>query len=161
MSLKWLWLFSWLTGPTNQNRPVANRFNFSVFSTILMKFGVWTANAPALLLLLPCPCIAPGLLLAYSKPAPGLLMVRSYPAPCPAHPSLAAFIIISSLRLFSARREPPFMVLFFRAYLQDFNYNCRCFSGFSGTYCQKQSSTPPLIGTVISKEGVVIVPGKL
>ena len=111
MSLKWLWLFFWLTGPTNQNRPIANRFNFYVFSTIWMKFGMWTANAPAQLLLLPCSCIAPGLLLACSQPAPGLLMVCSCPAPDPAHPSFAAFIIISTLRLFSARREPPFMVL--------------------------------------------------
>ena len=71
---------------------------------------MWTANAPALLLLLPCSCIAPGLLLACSQPAPGLLIVCSCPAPDPAHPSFAAFIIISTLRLFSARREPPFMV---------------------------------------------------
>ena len=40
-----------------------------------MKFGKWTANAPALLFLIPCSCIAPGLLLACSHPAPGLLMV--------------------------------------------------------------------------------------
>ena len=46
---------------------------------------MWTANAPALLLLLPCSCIAPG-----------LLMVCSCPAPDPAHPSFAAFIIIST-----------------------------------------------------------------
>ena len=46
-----------------------------------MKFGKWTANAPALLLLIPCSCIAPGLLLACSHPAPGLLMVCSCPAP--------------------------------------------------------------------------------
>ena len=44
-----------------------------------MKFGIWTANAPALLLLIPCSCIAPGLLLACSHPAPGLLMVYSCP----------------------------------------------------------------------------------
>ena len=111
MRLKWLWLFFGLTGPTNQNRPIANHFNFYVFSTILMKFGMWTANAPALLLLLPCSCIAPGLLLASSQPVPGLLMVTSCPAPDPSHPSFAAFIIISTLRLFLARREPPFMVI--------------------------------------------------
>ena len=52
-----------------------------MFSTIWMKFGMWTANAPALLLLLPCSCIAPGMLLACSKPAPGLLMLYSCPAP--------------------------------------------------------------------------------
>ena len=107
MSLKWLWLFFWLTGPTNQNR-----FNSYVFSTIWMKFGMWTAIAPALLLLLPCSCIAPGVLLACSQPAPGLLMVCSCLAPDPAHSSFAAFIIISTLRLFSARRESPFMVLY-------------------------------------------------
>ena len=73
---------------------------------------MWTANAPALLLLLPCSCIAHGLLLACSQPAPGLLMVCSCPVPDLAHPSFAAFIIIiiSTLWLFSARREPPFMV---------------------------------------------------
>ena len=110
MSLKWLWLFFWLSGPTIQSRSKANLYNFFIFSTIRMKFGMWTANAPALLLLLPCSCIAPGLLLACSQPAPGLLMVCSCPAPDPAHPSFAAFIINSTLRLFSARREPPFMV---------------------------------------------------
>ena len=73
---------------------------------------MWTANAPALLMLLPCSCIAPGLLLAYSQPAPGLLIVCSCPAPDSAHPNFTAFIIISTLRLFSARREPPFMVYF-------------------------------------------------
>ena len=61
---------------------------------------MWTANAPALLVLLPCSCIAPGLLLACSQPAHGLLMACSYHAPGPGHPSLAAFIIISTLRLF-------------------------------------------------------------
>ena len=76
-----------------------------------MKFGIWSANAPALLLLLPCSCIAPGLLLACSQPSPGLLMVCSCPALDPAHPSFATFIIIiSTLQLFSAWREPPFMV---------------------------------------------------
>ena len=72
---------------------------------------MWAANAPALLLLLPCSCIAPGLLLACSQPAPGLLVVCSCFAPETAHPTFAAFIIISTLQLFSARREPPFMVL--------------------------------------------------
>ena len=110
MSLKWPWLFFWLTGPTNQNRSIANRFNFYVFGAIWMKFGMWTANAPALLLLLPCPCIALGLLIACSQPALGLLIVCSCPASGPAHPSLAAFIIIGILRLFTARRKPHFMV---------------------------------------------------
>ena len=124
MSLKWLWLFFWLTGPTNQNRPIANCFNFYIFSTIWMKFGMWSANAPALLLLLPCSCIAPGLLLACSQPSPGLLMVCYCPAPNPAHPSFAAFIIISTLRLFSVRREPPFMVTWYDSWhaLLDFFY---------------------------------------
>merc|ERR1711970_913183 len=113
------WLFFLLTGPTNQKRPTANRFNFYVFSTIWMKFGMWTANAPALLLLLPCSCIAPGVLLACPEPTPGLLMVCSCPAPDPALPSFAAFIIISTLRLFSARREPPFMVQMLEFFLFD------------------------------------------
>ena len=99
MSLKWLWLFFWLTGPTNQSRPIADLVNFYVFSTIWIEFSMWTANAPALLLLLPCYCIAPGLLLACSQPAPGLPMVCSCPAPGPAHPSLAVFISSSTLRL--------------------------------------------------------------
>ena len=38
---------------------------------------MWTANAPALLLLLPCSCIAPDLPLACSQPTPGLLIVCS------------------------------------------------------------------------------------
>ena len=59
------------------------------------------APAPAqaaLLMLLPCSCFAPGLLPPCSCPAPG-----------PTHPSLAGFIIISTLRLSAARREPPFI----------------------------------------------------
>ena len=32
----------WLTGPTNQSRPIANLFNFYVFCPIWMKFGMWT-----------------------------------------------------------------------------------------------------------------------
>ena len=79
MSLKWLWLFFWLTGPTNQNRPTANRFDFYVFSTIEMKFGIWIANAPALLLLFPCSCIGPGRLLACSQPAPALPLILPTP----------------------------------------------------------------------------------
>merc|ERR1712240_884644 len=48
--------------------------------------------------------------------APALYLPCSCPAPSPAHPSLAAFIIIiSTLQLFSARRQPPFMVLNFGA----------------------------------------------
>ena len=108
MSLKWLWVFFWLIGPTNQSRPIADLVNFYVFCTIWIEFSMWTANPSALLLLLPCYCIAPGLLLACSQPAPGLPIVCSCPAPGPAHPSLAAFIIIN---FFSARREPPFMVM--------------------------------------------------
>ena len=100
-----------LTDWTNQSKPtIANLFYFYVFTTIWMKFGMWTVNAPALLLLLHCSCTVPGLLLACFQPAPGLLMVFSCPAPDPAHPSFAAFIISSTLRLFLARREPPFMV---------------------------------------------------
>ena len=45
------------------------------------------------------------------SPALDLLQPYSCPAPGPANPSLAAFIIIiSTLQLFLARREPPFMV---------------------------------------------------
>ena len=99
-----------LTDWTNQSKPTYSKsFYFYVFGTIWMKFGVWTANAPALLLLLPC-SFAPGLLLVCSQPALGLPMVCSCPAPDPAHPCFAAFIIIGTLRLFSARQEPPFMV---------------------------------------------------
>ena len=59
---------------------------------------------PNPVLLLPCSCFSPAL---------PLLQSCSRPAR-PAHPSLAAFIIIiiSTLRLFSVRREPPFMVLY-------------------------------------------------
>ena len=32
----------WLTGPTNQSRPITNLFNFYVFCPIWMKFGKWT-----------------------------------------------------------------------------------------------------------------------
>ena len=75
-----------------------------------MKFGMWTANAPALLLLIPCSCIATDPLLACSQPTPGLLMVCSCSAPGLAHPSEAVFVIISILRLILAPRLPPFMV---------------------------------------------------
>ena len=83
MSLKWLWLFFWLTGPTNQSRPIVNLLNFYVFSTIWMKFSMWTANAPALLLLLSCSCIAPGVILACSWSALGLLLTCSWFTPAP------------------------------------------------------------------------------
>ena len=68
----------------------------------------WVHPTPAQFLLLPCSCPAqllPFLALILAQPC-------FFPAPAPAHPSLAAFIIISTLRLFSARREPTFMVLF-------------------------------------------------
>ncbi len=88
---KGIFMTDWI----NQSKPTkANLFYFYVFSTIWLKFGMWTANAHSLLLLLPCSCIAAGLLLVCSQPAPGLLMVCSCPTPDPAHPSLAAFIII-------------------------------------------------------------------
>ena len=61
-----------------------------------------------------CSCPVPTLLLPCSSfcPALALLLPCFCPARGPAHPSLAAFIIIiSTLWLFSARREPPFMVL--------------------------------------------------
>ena len=93
------------------------------------------AHAPTSDLLLPCSCTFPyscsaPLLPTCSYPTPAeflllpcsslllpflaLLLVQPclFPAPAPAHPSLTAFIIISTLQLFSARREPPFMVLY-------------------------------------------------
>ena len=42
---------------------------------------MWTANAAALLLLLPCSCIALSLVLVCSQHAPGLLMVCSWSWP--------------------------------------------------------------------------------
>ena len=51
--------------------------------------------APALLLLPPCSCLAPACF-----------------CPAPAYFHLAAFIIISTLQLFSAQREQPVMVCF-------------------------------------------------
>ena len=81
------------------------------------------APASSQVQLLPCSYSTPALLLPSSYPlfcfaqlyfcplpAPALLLVFSCPAPAPTNPSLAAFIIISTLWLFSARREPPFMV---------------------------------------------------
>ena len=61
-----------------------------------------------------CYCPIPALLLpcSYFSPALALLQLGSCPAPGPAKSSLAAFIIISTLQLFLARRQPPFMVLY-------------------------------------------------
>ena len=61
-------VFDWLVQSVRKIALVISnfKFNFYAFSTILMKFGMWTGNAPALLLLLSCSCIAPGLLLACS-----------------------------------------------------------------------------------------------
>ena len=69
-----------LTGLSNQSRRIANLFDFYVFSTIWMIFGMWIINAPDRLLLL-FSCLAPGLLLACSWPAPGLLLPRSWSCP--------------------------------------------------------------------------------
>ena len=56
---------------------------------------------------LPCSSLAPSLrLLAF-----GLLLACSCPALDPAHPSLIAFSIISTLQLVLTWQEPPFMVL--------------------------------------------------
>ena len=68
---------------------------------LALLYSAQLSSAPAPFL--PCSCFSPtlALLLPYSRPAH------------PAHGSLAALIIIiivSTLRLFSARREPPFMV---------------------------------------------------
>merc|ERR1711989_192880 len=88
------------------------------------------ASAPPLPCSCPVPCkllsctfLAPPQFLPSSCPlsslpcftilssAPALFLPCSCPAPGPAHPSLAAFIIIiSTLRLFSAQQQPPFMV---------------------------------------------------
>ena len=57
-------------------------------------------------LLIPCSFPASTLLLPFSWPAPGLILVCS----CPAPSQLLPFIIIRTLQLFLARREPPFMV---------------------------------------------------
>ena len=59
---------------------VARLFNSYVFR---MEFGMWTASAPAPLLLLPCSCIASGLLLACSWSAPALLLVLVLVLPSP------------------------------------------------------------------------------
>ena len=80
-----------MTDWTNQSRPMANIFDFQFGS---VQFGMSTANTPALVLLIPCLGVAPGLFLACSYPAPGLLLVCSCPAFGPAHSSLAAFVII-------------------------------------------------------------------
>ena len=120
---------------------------FYVFSTIWMKFGMWTANAPALLLLLPCSCIAPGLLLACSQPAPGLLVVCSCFAPETAHPTFAAFIIISTLRLFSARREPPFMIKLLTPFHGGSKWQAKSLLLSQNTDCKIFLS----IGSIISK----------
>ena len=68
---------------------------------LALLYSAQLSSAPAPFL--PCSCFSPtlALLLPYSRPAH------------PAHGTLAALIIIiiiSTLRLFSARREPPFMV---------------------------------------------------
>ncbi len=132
MSLKLLRL---PTGPTNQSQPIANLFNFC-FSIIRIKFGIWTSPALKLPLLrcsaptqvLPSSsfCPAPSKLLTCTFSAPAQLLpsfchallysaqLYSCPAPGPAHPRSAAFIIISTLQLFSAWREPPFKVIEFR-----------------------------------------------
>ena len=66
-----------------------------------LLYSAQLCSCPVPALLLPCSCFSPAL---------ALLQPCSCPAG-PAHPSLAAFIIIiSTLQLFSARREPPFMV---------------------------------------------------
>ena len=66
----------------------------------VLLYSAQLCSCPVPALLLPCSCFSPAL---------ALLQPCSCPAPDPA--ILAAFIIIiSTLRLFSARREPPFMV---------------------------------------------------
>ena len=128
----------WPTQLTYQSRPTVNLFNFCVFHLILIRFGLganfglkrtWNKlkNYLGIMSAEGRPqesrTLADGWLTDSSSPlssllcftilssAPALFLPCSCPAPGPAHPSLAAFIIIiSTLRLFSARREPPFMV---------------------------------------------------
>ena len=100
-----------------------------------LSLSLCSSPAPASAPPLPYSCPAPCKLLSCSSPvpaqllpsffpallhysqlcscsAPALFLPCSCPAPGPAHPSLAAFIIIiSTLQLFSARRQPPFMLL--------------------------------------------------
>merc|ERR1711867_244277 len=85
--------------------------------------GPSSCLCPTPAVLLPCSLQTPILHIPNFSPVPTQLLpsffpallhysqLCSCPAPGPVHPSLAAFIIIiSTLRLFSARRQPPFMV---------------------------------------------------
>ena len=76
-----------LSGPTNQSRPIANLFNFYVFSTIWMKFSMWTT--PTLLFSCPFHAPAPTLLLPGSSfcPASAVLLPCSFQVPIPHIPS--------------------------------------------------------------------------
>ena len=83
---------------------------------------LYSCSAPAYLLL-PCscsapvlPCFCPSWPCSFSSPAPSLLLLLPTI-------SLAAFILSSILQLFSARREPPFMIHFsFLFFLLHFLY---------------------------------------
>ena len=70
------------------------------------------SSCPALALFLPDSALPySALLLPCSCPLHASAPLLLYSSPAPFHTSLAAFvIIISTLRLFSVRREPPYMV---------------------------------------------------
>ena len=103
MSFEILWLFFYLL---DQSIAPPQFLPSSCPLSALLCFTL-LSSAPALFL--PCSCFSPTL---------ALLQPWSCPAG-PAHPSLAAFIIIiSTLRHLSARRKPPFMVMYsFRLYM--------------------------------------------
>ena len=79
-------------------------------------------------LLLPCSYPAPSLLLHCSRFCPALALLLLCSCPAPVNRSLVPFIIISTLRLFSARREPTFMVIdygsFIEMYKASFQESC-------------------------------------
>ena len=60
----------------------------------------YSCSVPTSALLLPCP--------ASALPGTSLVQPCFFPAPAPAHPSLAAFIIISTLRLFFGTARAAF-----------------------------------------------------
>ena len=76
-------------------------------------------SCPPTALLLLCSCLpAPTLLLPHSCSCPTPAPAMSFPAPAPADPSLAAFIIISTLRLFR-HGESRLLWYYIGQYLRD------------------------------------------
>ena len=90
-------------GPTlllSSSYPTPTQLLPSFCSALL--YSAQLCSCPVCALLQPCSCFSPALALLQSCSCPAGL----------AHPSLAAFIIfISTLQLFSSRREPPLVVL--------------------------------------------------